>query len=146
MWRVSVTQNTHYAGTCQHVCVRKYTYDVLGVRMMLRIGEAREARGWTQAQLAQAIGTTQQTVQRWESGQTDPKITQVEAISNALGITMSFLLGIDEPRKVDSPTLLERELLAKFRAMDSQGRAMLIEQADFLASRHPLNQAHSMGA
>lgn len=61
---------------------------------MLRIAEARISRGWSQEQLAQAIGTTQQTVQRWETGQTDPQVGRVEAISAALGVTMSYLLGV----------------------------------------------------
>lgn len=111
---------------------------------MLKIMEAREARGWTQAQLAQAIGTTQQTVQRWESGQTDPKISQVEAVSKALGITMSFLLGMDEPKQAQPPE--EQRLAWLYRSMNAEGRARLMEQAEFLVARHPLNQVLGMGA
>ena len=115
---------------------------------MLRIGEARDARGWTQAKLAEAIGTTQQTVQRWESGQTDPKVSQIEAISSALGITVSFLLGIDDGREdaADNAVPDEVRLVSLYRRMSAEGRARLMEQAEFLAERHPfLNQA-SMGA
>lgn len=112
---------------------------------MLRIGEAREARGWTQAQLAQALGTTQQTVQRWESGQTDPKASQVKAVSEALGITVSFLLGVDEgsaPQLGDD----ERELLWMFNGMDAAGKRALMENAAFLLERHPKNKTVAMGA
>jgi len=116
---------------------------------MLRIGEAREARGWTQAKLAEAIGTTQQTVQRWESGQTDPKVSQIEAISGALGITVSFLLGINDGGQNDAESNAlpdEVLLISLYRRMSAEGRARLMEQAEFLAERHPfLNQA-SMGA
>lgn len=126
-------------------CEKIHASRVKGMMGMLRISEAREARGWTQTQLAQAIGTTQQTVQRWESGQVDPKISQVEAVSNALGITMSFLLGVDEPKRPEiNPE--DTELLSLFHSMSAQGRANLIEQAEFLAARHPLNQALGMGA
>lgn len=126
-------------------CEKIHASRVKGMMGMLRISEAREARGWTQTQLAQAIGTTQQTVQRWESGQVDPKISQVEAVSNALGITMSFLLGVDEPKRPEM-SAEDTELLELFHSMSAQGRANLIEQAEFLAARHPLNQALGMGA
>lgn len=133
----------------QHENVRKYTQHVLEVVIMLRIGEAREARGWTQAQLAHAIGTTQQTVQRWESGETEPKVSQVEAVSHALGITMSFLLGMDAQQKTAEAVTRsqdENTLLLLFRKMNAQGRERLMEQAAFLAERHPKNQASAMGA
>ncbi len=112
---------------------------------MLRIAEAREARGWTQEQLAQAVGTTQQTIQRWESGQVDPKVSRVEDISRALGITMSFLLGIDlgeDARASDvgdgdrSMGADERELLALYRRMSPDMQRTIIETArNFAALR-----------
>lgn len=116
---------------------------------MLRIGEAREARGWTQAQLAHAIGTTQQTIQRWESGEVEPKVSQVKAISHALGITLSFLLGIDAPQQTAESVARSQDegsLLMLFRSMNAQGRERLMEQAAFLAERHPLNTVDSLGA
>ena len=95
---------------------------------MLRIAEAREARGWTQEQLAQAVGTTQQTIQRWESGQTDPQVSRVQAISKALGITMTFLLGID----LEEPPALtpnEQRLIGLYRSMSAEYRDMLMKSA-----------------
>ena len=75
---------------------------------MLRIAEARHIRNWSQEQLAEAVGTTQQTIQRWETGAVDPKISKVEAMSAALGVTMSFLLGVD-PIEYDSSAALSCE-------------------------------------
>ena len=104
---------------------------MLGVISMLRIGEAREARGWTQEQLAQAIGTTQQTIQRWESGQTDPQVSKVEAISKTLGITMSFLLGIDSNgnESKNQFSASEQALVEYFRAMNPEYRDVLMKVA-----------------
>lgn len=103
---------------------------------MLRIAEAREARGWTQEQLAQAVGTTQQTIQRWESGQVDPKVSKVEDISRALGITLSFILGVDENGKDATASLSpeEQRVLALYRAMAPQYRAMLVKTAALYAA------------
>lgn len=97
---------------------------------MLRIQEAREARGWSQEKLANAIGTTQQTIQRWESGAVDPQISKVEAISGALGVTVSFLLGVETA----APAPDERELLSLYRRMEPDQRRMLMENARLYAA------------
>ena len=50
------------------------------------IARARLAKGITQAQLADAIGCTQQQIQMWESGRRKPKINALMKIGDALGI------------------------------------------------------------
>ena len=100
---------------------------------MLRIKEAREARGWTQEQLAIAMNTTQQTIQRWESGQTDPKATIIKEISRHLGITVSFIMNVEDECE-ETKTLMkdERELLAYYRALSTRGKhAVLVGLKDF---------------
>ena len=89
---------------------------------MLRIAEARRARGWSQEQLAQAIGTTQQTIGRWESGQIDPQIGKIEDISRALGITISFLLGIDDLGESGYLSEDEKELISYYRMLTPKAR------------------------
>ena len=99
---------------------------------MLRITEARNARGWSQEQLAEAVGTTQQTLQRWESGRTDPQVGKVEAVSAALGVTMSYLLGVSDEMYpvVDGLSPDERRLLDLYRATDARGRAAILRTAE----------------
>lgn len=109
---------------------------------MLRIAEAREARGYTQEQLAQAIGTTQQTIQRWESGQVTPRIDKVEDVSRALGITMSFLLGIDDNKK-EQLSAQEQEIVDIMRSVTVEGKNQLLIYARGIASSYPKNnQVH----
>lgn len=63
-----------------------------------RIVEARKAKGWSQQDLANELGTSQATIQRYESGNRDPKSGVVVALSAALGVTVSYLLGVsDDP-------------------------------------------------
>lgn len=59
-----------------------------------KIAEARLAKGWTQAELAKRIGTTQQQIARYESGENDVKSSVIVKLSEALGVTISYLLGI----------------------------------------------------
>ena len=65
--------------------------------MQERIAEARKAKGWTQSQLAQAIGTSQQNIQRYEKGAVNVSTRRLEQIAMALDVSLSYLLGIEEP-------------------------------------------------
>lgn len=95
---------------------------------MMRIKEAREARGWTQEQLANALGTTQQTIYRWETGAVDPQASKVMAISEALGITVSYIMGYDKKsQNVDTDD--EQELIALYREMTAQQRDAMLAVA-----------------
>lgn len=99
---------------------------------MLRIKEAREARGWTQERLAAEMNTTQQTVQRWESGATDPKASIIREISRVLGITVSFIMNVDESDELKTLSEDERELLGYYRALPAKGKhAVLVGLKDF---------------
>ena len=64
-----------------------------------RIADARAIKGWSQSDLARKVGTTQQQIARYESGENDVKSSIILKLSAALGVTVSFLLGLD-----DSPT------------------------------------------
>lgn len=65
---------------------------------MYRIAEARKMKGMSQLDLANAIGTTQQQVAKWESGKIDPRISSLKKIREALGVSLSYLLGMaDDP-------------------------------------------------
>lgn len=112
---------------------------------MLRIAEARLACGWSQEQLAEAIGTTQQTIQRWESGQIDPKVSKIQAISAALGVTVSELMGMTEDAEDSQLTLDEQRLLDAYRAADDNGKAYLMQTAAFVSGMGA-NRQRSMGA
>lgn len=61
-----------------------------------RIAGARALKGLTQTALAKKIGTTQQQIARYESGENDVKSSVILKISAALGVTISYLLGLDE--------------------------------------------------
>lgn len=104
---------------------------------MLRIAEARYMRGWTQEQLAEAIGTTQATIQRWECGQVVPQVSRVEDISRAMGVTLSFLLGLDtESRSIDL-SKDEEELLGIMRGVTAEGQKQLMIYARGVAASYP---------
>jgi ribosome-binding protein aMBF1 (putative translation factor) len=63
-------------------------YDQLEPRMRVirRVITARAERGWSQRQLAEAAGMTQPQVARFESGDTDPRLSTVQRLYAALDI------------------------------------------------------------
>ena len=62
--------------------------------MKYRIREARERLGWTQSDLAKKMGTTQQTIQRYEAGAVDVNSSKLVRLAEILGPTVDYLIGI----------------------------------------------------
>jgi DNA-binding XRE family transcriptional regulator len=56
------------------------------------IAAARLEKGWTQQELADAIGVAQQHIQRWEAGVYKPKTETLKRIGEALGVEWSTLV------------------------------------------------------
>ena len=121
-----------------------------------RISDARRnyaevAGKFTQEDAARFFGVSLSTYQKWEQGQGMMNGAQLRAIAEKYGVTVDYLLMVDNGKSANSEpnrgenlhvllTESERSLLSLYRSMDPVGRASLIEQAEFLSARHPLNQ------
>lgn len=53
----------------------------------------RKQKGWSQEQLADAIGVTRQTVSKWELGSTTPELEKLLALSQLFAISLDELTG-----------------------------------------------------
>src|SRR6188472_2513453 len=53
---------------------------------MKSIGELRRTRGWTQFELALAVGVQPQTVYLWESGRRVPQVPQLRKLGQVFGL------------------------------------------------------------
>ncbi len=62
----------------------------------LKLKAARAEKDMTQAQLAQAVGTTRQTINAIEKGEYNPTIRLCRAICRVLGKTLDELFWEDE--------------------------------------------------
>lgn len=79
---------------------------------------ARKARGLTQVQLADAIGTTQRAISSYESGISYPAPPTLAALAKELELTTDELLGVKRsrrPQPVDDPEV--RRLWKKFQQL-----------------------------
>lgn len=56
------------------------------------IARRREAKGWTQAQLAEAAGLSQPYVSQVEAGTREPSLVVLRDLAKALGVTVDELL------------------------------------------------------
>ena len=57
------------------------------------IRQLREARGMTQAELAEKIGISSKTVSKWETAKGLPDITLLQPLAHALGISIIELMN-----------------------------------------------------
>lgn len=60
-----------------------------------RLQRLRVARELTQGQLAAQLGVSEPSISAWELDKARPKVGRMEALSEALGVEISELLGID---------------------------------------------------
>ena len=51
----------------------------------INIKTIRESAGLTQAELARAVGVDRVTVANWESGRTEPKLSQAQKMADLFG-------------------------------------------------------------
>lgn len=64
---------------------------------MEAIRHFRKQRGWTQEDLANAIGVKRATISKYENGTISPSLDQLKAIADALDISLTALLLYDAP-------------------------------------------------
>lgn len=98
--------------------------------MKYRIEEARRSRGWSQAELARKSGLTQQAIQRYESGEREPKVSAVVSMAAALGVTIPYLLSLDGISTDAAMTDDEKRLVALYRTTDARGKCVIMAVAE----------------
>jgi transcriptional regulator with XRE-family HTH domain len=99
-----------------------------------RIREAREEVGWTQDQLAEAVGVSRSAVAQWETGRAGQVTTNLTRVAAALGVGVEHLMyGRDKfmPGQVNSGD--ELAMLRLYRQCDQEDRQLLLRTARRLA-------------
>ncbi len=74
----------------------------------MKIKEMRSRIQMTQTALAEQLGTTQQSIARWESGKTEPSVSNLKALAVALHCSVEELVGstISASEQAQSPFAL----------------------------------------
>ena len=75
-----------------------------------RVAEARKRAGLNRNQLARALGTSWQHVDHWEKGRTRPTLSSVRRLSELLGVSVDYLLGLRGTPDLARSSTVERFL------------------------------------
>ena len=92
--------------------------------ILTEIVKMREARGWSEYQLAEQAGLPQSTISSWYRKKALPSVTSLERICATFGITMSALFAEGEEAVVLSEE--QRQLLAAWARLDGAQQAALL--------------------
>ena len=76
------------------------------------IANFRREKHITQEQLGEAVGVTNRTVSKWESGVSSPGIDLIPTIASALGITLDQLFGIEKAKNTADNTQIIKETIS----------------------------------
>ena len=85
-----------------------------------RIKALREARGWTQAELARRMSITRNGVNSWEQGLSMPSPACLVDLAKVFSVSTDYLLGV------------ERLEIVNVTGLDEKDVAMLAQLADRL--------------
>ena len=77
----------------------------------------------SQVKLAEAVGVTQQSVQKWESGANEPSLENLRLVASALGTTPQALVGGDDDPPTDPAPAAVLQIAALAGEMTDDQRA-----------------------
>ena len=89
-----------------------------------RIKALREARGWTQAELARRLNITRNGVNSWEQGLSMPSPACLVDLAKLFSVSTDYLLGVERLEAVNVTGLKEEDI------------ALLAQLADLLRENH----------
>lgn len=98
-----------------------------------RIKIIREAAGLSQEELGKRIGTTGVTIMRYEKGQREPKLEQLNRIANAMSVSVNFFLSAQPFEDLAVLTAFKSKIL-EFIDTDGlflQGRSQYDDLSDY---------------
>jgi len=99
-----------------------------------RIRAARRERGWTQDDLAAAVGVSRSAVAQWETDRAGQIRANLARVSEALQVSVEYLLyGEDRRGAAQAARGDELALLRLYRECSPEDRALLLRTARRLA-------------
>lgn len=75
-----------------------------------RIKALRQARGWTQSELARRMGVTRNGINSWEQGLSMPSLSSLVELSKTFSVTTDYILGLEHLKTINVSGLPERDV------------------------------------
>lgn len=92
-----------------------------------KIAELRKAKNWSQSDLAKAIDASRDIIGKYERGENSPSIEMAVKLSEALEVTVDYLLGKERFGKYDKESV---ERLQEIQNLDDNTRKTLFSIID----------------
>lgn len=92
--------------------------------ILATITEYRQARGWTEYQLAEKSGLPQSTISSWYRKNMIPTVPSLEKICNAFGITLSQLFATEDT--LVSLTTSQQKLIETWAKLNEDQQAVIL--------------------
>lgn len=101
--------------------------------------ELRQERNLTQKELAYDLNYTQSNISEWENGTVEPKATALTAISTYFGVSIDYLLGLENEYGARTATtaipidetfnysLEEQNIIKNYRELNQSGKRLINE-------------------
>ena len=109
--------------SCYHYYIRSDSNDK-------NLKALRKEYNISQQQLANIIGVSQQSINKYENHNVEPDIETLKAIATFFNTTIDFLVGFDESKTAFTK---EDELLRLFSLMTKEQQDLYIEQGKIFA-------------
>jgi transcriptional regulator with XRE-family HTH domain len=95
-----------------------------------RIAKLRKERGLTQVQLAELLGISQQQMQSFEKGRRRIPVSALPRLSNALGISVEILIGVETKKSKRGPTPKLQQQLEQLQRLPRSKQRFVSEMLD----------------
>lgn len=109
----------------------------------VRLTELRKAAGYTQAELAATLGTSQRMVAYYETRAEHAPTALLPEMAQALGVTVEELLGIKPVKKTKKTDTRLQRRLQQIEKMEARERRQLLQVIDAFIEREHLRRTRS---
>ena len=92
--------------------------------ILATITQYRQARGWTEYQLAEHSGLPQSTISSWYRKNMIPTVPSLEKICNAFGITLSQLFATEDAPVSLTPS--QHKLIETWTKLNEDQQAVIL--------------------
>lgn len=120
--------------------------------MLENMKKAREAAGLSQKQISLSLHVSGATVSNWESGKISPTADNLKSLSELLGVSADYLLGLSDKlvlkQKKNMPSFGDTEeegkLLIAFRQLNDMGQQEICKYLEYLLTKPEYKPAPPM--
>ncbi len=103
------------------------------MKMINRIREVRKQQELSMKKLGEMVGVAESTISQYERGIRQPDLETILKISNALNVTVGYLIGDDEQKEnpaVPSDSEVDARIWERWEQLTEQEKQSFLAQID----------------